>query len=74
MEPQMVAPDSRSKCCAMRIMVPVSKDENSQKPVPTEWRNTLSQIVEAIKEGDFSIERDVARVRPIWRESERESD
>lgn len=45
--------------------VPVVKDEENQRPVPSIWRNTFSDIVEAFKEGDFVLERGVVGVRPI---------
>jgi hypothetical protein len=45
--------------------VSVLKDEHRQRPIPSLWRNTLSDIAEALKEGDFSLEREVAGVRPI---------
>lgn len=44
---------------------PISKDENQQGPVPTVWRSTLFEIVNAFKEGDFALDRGVAGVRPI---------
>jgi len=43
----------------------ILKDEHNQSPVPSSWRNTLSDIVEAFKEGDFSLTRKVTGVRPI---------
>jgi hypothetical protein len=49
----------------MNTIVPVSKDENSQAPVPTAWRTTFSEIVEAFIEGDFCLARGVSGVRQI---------
>lgn len=49
----------------MSDVVPVLKDEQGQQPVPAVWRNTLSEIVEAFKEGDFALARGLAGVRPI---------
>ena len=49
----------------MSLTVPVLKDEDKQRPIPSLWRNTFSEIVEAFKEGDFCLERGVAGVRPI---------
>ncbi len=53
----------------MNETVPVLKDENNQRPVPSIWRSTFHDIVEALKEGDFSVERRVAGVRPISTEN-----
>ncbi|MES2932977.1 MAG: hypothetical protein V4805_05760 [Pseudomonadota bacterium] len=49
----------------MSETIPILKDEDNQRPVPSAWRNTLSDIVEAFKEGDFTLARKVAGVRPI---------
>jgi len=43
----------------------VLKDGRSQQPVPSVWRNTLAEIVEAFKRGDFSLARGITGVRPI---------
>ena len=48
----------------MAETVPVLKDKR-QNLVPTAWRNTLSQIVEAFKDGDFVLARGMVGVRPI---------
>jgi hypothetical protein len=45
--------------------IPVSKDSQHQQFVPSAWRNTFHQIVEAFKEGDFTLTRAIAGVRPI---------
>lgn len=49
----------------MSDLVSVLKDEHGQQPVPSVWRNTLTEIVEAFKEGDFALARGIAGVRPI---------
>jgi hypothetical protein len=49
----------------MSKTVPVFKDEDHQKPVPTAWRATLSGIVDALKDDDFKLERGIAGVRPL---------
>lgn len=47
----------------MSEVVPVLKDGQSQQPVPSVWRNTFKEIVEAFKQGDFA--REIAGVRPV---------
>lgn len=49
----------------MSETVVVLKDERNQSPVPTVWRSTFSNIVEALKDGDFDTARNVVGVRPI---------
>jgi hypothetical protein len=49
----------------MTQAVPISKDDRSQMPVPTAWRHTLSEIVDAFRDGDFVLARGIAGVRPI---------
>lgn len=49
----------------MSDVVSVLKDERGQQPVPSVWRNTLSEIVESFKAGDFALARGIAGVRPI---------
>lgn len=49
----------------MSDLISVLKDGHGQQPVPSVWRNTLSEIVEAFKEGDLALARGVAGVRPI---------
>lgn len=46
-------------------VIPILKDEQSQHAVPSEWRNVFSSIVEAFKEGDFTLTRNILGVRPI---------
>ncbi len=49
----------------MTDKVLILKDEDNQIPVPEVWRNTFTDIVEALKEGDFKLERGIKGVRPI---------
>lgn len=51
--------------------MPVLKDEENELPVPTLWRRTFIEVVEAFKDGDFRLLRGVAGLRPI---SEMEAD
>lgn len=48
----------------MSQTVAVLKDKK-QQPVPSVWRKTISEIVEAFKDGDFTLSRGINRVRPI---------
>ncbi len=48
----------------MSQTVVVLKDKK-QQPVPSVWRNTISEIVEAFKGGDFTLSRGINGVRPI---------
>ena len=41
-----------------------AKYEDGERPVPDQWRNTFSQIVEAFVSGDFRIERSINGVKP----------
>ena len=47
---------------------PVLKDEEDEQPVPTLWRTTFHDIVEAFVHRDFTLERGVEGVAPISRE------
>lgn len=49
----------------MNGTVPVLKDEDSQRPIPSIWRNVFADIVEALKEGDYKLARKVTGVRSI---------
>ena len=49
----------------MSETVPVLKDERNQSLVPSAWRGTLSNIVDALKDGDVGGLRNLARVRPV---------
>lgn len=43
----------------------VPKDEDNQIPVPEVWRNTFTDIVEALKVKDFKFSRHIDGVRPM---------
>lgn len=43
----------------------VLKDEAQQHFVPSVWRGTLYEVVEAFKSGDFALKRGVAGVRQL---------
>jgi hypothetical protein len=49
----------------MTAIVPILKDNHSQLPIPSAWRKTFFDIVEALKEGDFRIERNIPGVRQV---------
>lgn len=49
----------------MSDFIPISKDEKDQQPIPTAWRATLLEIVEAFKDGDYILSRGVKGVRPV---------
>ncbi|MDN4037290.1 hypothetical protein [Massilia sp. YIM B02443] len=49
----------------MSDMIPISKDEHNQQPVPSAWRPIFVEIVEAFKDGDFNLIRGVKTVRPV---------
>ena len=44
---------------------PVVKDERAQLPVPSAWRPTLSKIVDAFVQRDYSLQRGVDGVAAI---------
>lgn len=48
----------------MTETVAVSRDEEAQQPVPTAWRATLAAIVEALRQGNFSLH-GIADVAPL---------
>lgn len=48
-----------------------SKDEENQQPIPTAWRQTLSNIVDAFRDGDFKLERNIAGVHRLSEEDAR---
>lgn len=48
----------------MSQTVAVLKDKK-QQPIPSVWRKTISEIVEAFKDRDFTLSRGISRVRPI---------
>lgn len=49
----------------MSTMIPVLKDENGQRPIPSIWRGTFVEIIKAFSRNDFSLCCGVAGVRPI---------
>lgn len=49
----------------MNEIIPISKDEHNQGPIPTAWRRVFVDIVEGLKEGDFDRVRRVEGIRPI---------
>lgn len=49
--------------------VPVMKDAEKQRPIPTKWRDTLSAIVDALKQGDYQLDQGVMGVRPISKDT-----
>lgn len=42
-----------------------SKDEEKQQPIPSAWRQTICEIVEAFKRGDFQLSNSVTGVRQL---------
>ena len=49
----------------MNRMVPVIKDEREQQPIPSAWRSTFHDIIQAFAEGDFALARGISGVRPV---------
>ena len=49
----------------MNTIVPVLKDETDEQPIPSSWRNTFSEIVEAFRQGNFGLEGVAGGIRPI---------
>jgi len=45
--------------------VSVVKDEDKESPIPTAWRKTFVDIVEAFKGKDFKLERKIPGVKPV---------
>lgn len=52
----------------MAEIVPILKDEENERPIPTAWRKTLIDVVDAFKEGDFQLKRGICGVCPISEE------
>lgn len=48
----------------MTVTVPIEKDEDQEKPVPSGWRQTLGEIVEALRERNYQL-RGIRRVEPV---------
>lgn len=44
--------------------IPVLKDEEQQQPIPSAWRQTFGEIVEAFREGNFQL-KGIVGVRPL---------
>lgn len=59
------AHQSSKRGCHLRRAV---LKDMKQQPVPTVWRKTISEIVEAFKDGDFALSRGVSGVRHISQE------
>jgi hypothetical protein len=49
----------------MKNVVPVEKDPDNQRQIPSAWRTTLSAIVNAIRDSDFQLARGIAGVPPV---------
>ena len=49
----------------MNEKIAVFKDEDNQRPVPSVWRGTFCEIVEAFKDGDFELGRGIVGVRKV---------
>lgn len=45
--------------------IPVEWCEDEELPIPTEWRRTLSEIVECLESGDLSRLRRLSAVAPL---------
>ncbi len=52
----------------MSQTVAVLKDKK-QQPIPSVWRKTISEIVEAFKDADFTLSRGISGIRPISKEN-----
>ena len=46
-------------------IIPVIKNTDEQQLVPTIWRKTLSEIVDAFKNRDYGLEKPILGVSPI---------
>ncbi|MDP2228380.1 MAG: hypothetical protein Q8J78_12980 [Moraxellaceae bacterium] len=44
---------------------PIVKDDANETPIPSEWRGTLSDIVGALKDGDYKVNRKINGVCPV---------
>jgi hypothetical protein len=44
--------------------VMATKDENAQQPISTAWRPVLTQVVSALKNGDYRLDAGVSGVEP----------
>ena len=52
----------------MPEFAPILKDEDNEHPIPTPWRTTFVDIVEAFKDGDSELQRGIDYVQPISEE------
>lgn len=41
------------------------KDGDSERPIPTVWRETLKRIVDAFVAGDYALEAEIPGVEPV---------
>lgn len=51
------------------IQVLAVKDETSERPIPTAWRQPIREIVDAFASGDFGLDREIAGVAPVSTET-----
>jgi hypothetical protein len=49
----------------MSEFIQIEKDLSNQKQIPTPWRETLTKIVDAIKESDYQLSRDLTNVAKL---------
>lgn len=52
----------------MSDIVAVMKDENDQQSIPSVWRKTFFDIVEALKEKDYGLAKKIDGVLPVSEE------
>lgn len=48
----------------MTDIAPIKKNEHHEEPVPSEWRKTFGEMVDALREGNLQF-RGIARVEPV---------
>jgi hypothetical protein len=53
-----------------RAVVPVTKDSENEGPIPSAWRPTLQNIVDAFVRHDYSLADEVAGAAPVSQETE----
>lgn len=53
----------------MSKTIPVLKDVDGQRPIPSVWRNTFIDVVDAFRRSDFSLAGGVAGVHPLSQET-----
>ncbi len=49
----------------MNEIIPVLKDEKGQRPIPSAWRKTFVEIIDAFRQEDFGLVGGVPGVRPV---------